>query len=122
MDRLYNTLSATAPGLLGGVAVGLAAVYLAAGLGVLHQRPDDSGQARVLLALAAMFVTLAIPVQLGLHGITLGWALEGVVLLALGRRFESRGPGSAPTACWASRSSACWCATCRSTPARSCRS
>jgi uncharacterized membrane protein len=86
---LYNTLSVTEPGLLGGVAVGLAAVYLAAGLAVLRQRTDDAGQARVLLALAAMFVTLAIPVQLGLHGITIGWALEGVVLLAIGRKFES---------------------------------
>jgi hypothetical protein len=86
---LYNALSATAPGLQGVVACALAAVYLAAGLVVLRVREDDTGQARVLLGLAAMFVTLAIPVQLGLHGITLGWAAEGVVLLALGLRFTA---------------------------------
>jgi uncharacterized membrane protein len=46
-------------------------------------------QARLLLALAAVFVTLAIPVQLGLHGITLGWAVEGVLLVGLGLRYSS---------------------------------
>ena len=39
---------------------------------------------RVTLGLAAVFLTLAIPVQLGLHGITLAWAVEGVLLLWLG--------------------------------------
>jgi uncharacterized membrane protein len=86
---LYNTLSATRPDLLGVVATALAAVYLAVGLLFLRRRRDDPAQARVLLGLAAMFVTLAIPVQLGLHGITLGWAVEGVVLLALGLRFAT---------------------------------
>ncbi len=41
-------------------------------------------RARVTLGLAAVFLTLAIPVQLGLHGITLAWAIEGVLLLWLG--------------------------------------
>ena len=36
------------------------------------------------LALAASFLTIAIPVQLGLHGITLAWAVEALVLLWLG--------------------------------------
>jgi uncharacterized membrane protein len=43
----------------------------------------------VLLGLAASFLTVAIPVQLGLHGITLAWAVEGVLLLWLGLRFAS---------------------------------
>jgi len=38
----------------------------------------------VTLGLAAVFLTLAIPVQLGLHGITLAWAAEGLLLLWLG--------------------------------------
>jgi uncharacterized membrane protein len=42
---------------------------------------------RVALGLAAGFVTLAIPVQLGLNGITLAWAAEGLLLLSLGVRF-----------------------------------
>ena len=33
----------------------------------------------MLLGLAAAFLTVAIPVQLGLHGITLAWAVEGVL-------------------------------------------
>jgi uncharacterized membrane protein len=45
---------------------------------------------RVTLALAAVFLTLAIPVQLGLFGITLSWAGEALVLLWLGMRHDSR--------------------------------
>ena len=44
---------------------------------------------RTTLGLAAVFLTVAIPVRLGLHGITLGWALEGLLLLALGLRYGS---------------------------------
>ena len=42
------------------------------------------------LALAVVFLTLAIPVQLGLFGITLAWAGEALVLLWLGERHDSR--------------------------------
>jgi hypothetical protein len=42
-----------------------------------------------MLGLAAAFLTIAIPVQLGLHGITVGWAAEGVLFLALALRYES---------------------------------
>ena len=56
-----------------------------------------TGQARVVLGLAAAFLTLAIPVQLGLHGITLAWAVEGVLLLGLGARFRRRWPAWAAT-------------------------
>jgi uncharacterized membrane protein len=85
---LYRRLYETAPSSLGLASVGLAALYLVIGL-ALQRAADDALQTRVALGLAAGFVTIAIPVQLGLSGITLAWAIEGLVLLHLGVRFGS---------------------------------
>jgi uncharacterized membrane protein len=85
---LDRVLSLTGPGLLGPAAVGLAAIHLALGL-VARQRGGEALRTRVTLGLAAVFLTLAIPVQLGLHGITLAWAAEGVLLLWLGKAQRS---------------------------------
>lgn len=86
---LYRALYDRQPHTLGAISAALAALYLLLGLAALKQRSEDGRQVRTLLGLAAVFVTLAIPVQLGLHGITLAWAAEGVLLLALGLRFGS---------------------------------
>jgi uncharacterized membrane protein len=86
---LYRVLYATSPTALGLVSVALAVLYLVAGLAALRRPYRDAAQARVLLGLAASFLTVAIPVQLGLHGITIAWAVEGVLLLWLGLRFAS---------------------------------
>jgi uncharacterized membrane protein len=86
---LFRVLDPARPRALGLAALALAALYLAIGLVALRERRDDRAQARVTLGLAAAFLTLAIPVQMGLHGITLAWALEGLLLLGLGVRFRS---------------------------------
>jgi len=86
---LYRVLEPSRAGLLGLACLGLATLYLALGLVALRERREDLAQARVILGLSAAFLTLAIPVQLGLHGITLAWALEGLLLLGLGVRFGS---------------------------------
>jgi hypothetical protein len=86
---LYRVLYETSPKALGLVSVGLALLYLLAGLAALRPDHRDAGQARVLLGLAAALLTVAIPVQLGLHGITIAWSVEGILLLWLGLRFES---------------------------------
>lgn len=86
---LFRVLYTTNPTALGLVSVALAALYLGLGLAALHTGERDLGQARVVLGLAAGFLTVAIPVQLGLHGITIAWAVEGVLLLWLGLRFAS---------------------------------
>ncbi|HEY2944309.1 MAG TPA: DUF2339 domain-containing protein [Vicinamibacteria bacterium] len=86
---LYRALSESQPRTLGAVAAALAALYLLLGLAAIKERSEDRLQIRTLLGLAAIFLTLAIPVQLGLHGITLAWAAEAVLLLALGLRFAS---------------------------------
>jgi uncharacterized membrane protein len=86
---LYRALYERQPRMLGAIAVALAALYLLLGLAAIKERSEDRLQVRTLLGLAAVFVTLAIPVQLGLHGITLAWAAEALLLLALGLRFAS---------------------------------
>jgi uncharacterized membrane protein len=86
---LHRALYESQPRLLGAVCVALAALYLLLGLAALKERREDHPQLRTLLGLAAVFVTLAIPVQLGLHGVTLAWAAEGLLLLALGLRLGS---------------------------------
>jgi uncharacterized membrane protein len=87
---LYRVLEGPRPHALGLACLALAVLHLAIGLVALRKRRGDPPQARVVLGLSAAFLTLAIPVQLGLHGITLAWALEGLLLLALGARFHSR--------------------------------
>jgi hypothetical protein len=86
---LFHALYDTAPGTLALASIGLAALYLALGLAALRERPEATLQVRTVLGLAAVFLTVAIPVRLGLHGITLAWAAEGVLLLGLGLRYQS---------------------------------
>ncbi len=85
--EIDRVLGAGSPRLLGPSAVGLAALHLAVGLA--SRSRGDLLRARVTLALAASFLTIAIPVQLGLHGITLAWAAEALLLLWLGVQQQS---------------------------------
>ncbi len=87
---LDRVLGVTEPRLLGPAAAALAALHLGLGLAGRRQGLAQRLWTRVTLALAAVFLTLAIPVQLGLVGITLAWAGEALVLLWLGMRHGSR--------------------------------
>ncbi len=75
---------------LGMFAVLLSAFYL--GLGYLTYRRDREDRYLVLtfLGLASLFLTLAIPIQMNQHWVTMAWAIEGVVLTWIGLRAESR--------------------------------
>jgi len=66
-------------------AVGFAAVYL--GLARLRQ----GAVAAMHLGLAIVFLTVAIPLKATGHGITLGWLVEGVVLVAIASRVKLEG-------------------------------
>jgi uncharacterized membrane protein len=66
----------------------LAFVHLALGL-LAQARGFDRLHARVTLGLAVLFFTLAVPAGFGLHGTTLAWAAEGVLLTWLGLRQRS---------------------------------
>jgi len=86
---LYRVLDVAYSGLLGLAAVALAAIYLSLALAARGSDEPDPRHVRTTLALAILFLTIAIPVQLGLHGITLAWAAEGAMLVVLGLRFRS---------------------------------
>jgi uncharacterized membrane protein len=74
---------------LGFFAVLLAMTY--AGLALLARRksPHDQFLILIQLGIALTFLTIAIPIQLKQHWITLGWAVEAVVLTWVGFRAES---------------------------------
>jgi uncharacterized membrane protein len=61
-------------------AVGFAAVYL------LLARLRKAAVSSVHIGLAIVFLTVAIPLKATGHGITLGWLIEGVVLIAIASR------------------------------------
>lgn len=63
-------------------AVGFAAVYL------LLARLRKAAVSSVHIGLAIVFLTVAIPLKATGHGITLGWLVEGVVLVAIASREE----------------------------------
>ena len=86
---LFLALYDTAPSALALTSIALAALYLGLGLAALRERPEAALLVRTTLGLAAVFLTIAIPVRLGLHGITLAWALEGLLLLGMGLRYQS---------------------------------
>src|SRR6185369_3115739 len=68
----------------------LAALYL--GLNASRPRSDQAGESNLKLmhvALAIGLVTVAIPIRLESHWITIGWFIESAVLLWLGDRIKS---------------------------------
>jgi uncharacterized membrane protein len=73
-------------------ALALAAVYLFLGRQAREHYPDKEDAQRLHylhLALAIGFLTIAIPIRLDGHWITIGWLLEAAVLLLLGDRIRS---------------------------------
>jgi uncharacterized membrane protein len=77
--------------LLPWVAVLLGAFYLG-----LMRLPQTRVASAVHLALAVVFLTIAIPLKASGHWITIGWLAEGVALLWISARLSS--PASEPTA------------------------
>ncbi len=73
-------------------ALGLAGVYIALShqAGVRTDDPLVSQKLKLLhLALAAGFITVAIPIRLDHHWITIGWLVETAVLLWVAKRINS---------------------------------
>jgi uncharacterized membrane protein len=73
-------------------AIALAAVYIFLGR-LARARQADPGSAQTLqflhLALAIGFITIAIPIRLDAHWITIGWFVEAAVLLWVAQRIHS---------------------------------
>ncbi|MBN2713052.1 MAG: DUF2339 domain-containing protein [Planctomycetes bacterium] len=74
--------------ILGFISVAMAVIYLTMGTIFRRRLPADSKTLFGAVTLAVTFTTMAIPLHLHAHGITLAWAVEGPVLLYLGYRFS----------------------------------
>ncbi len=73
--------------ILGFVTLAMAVCYVLLGSIFRIRIPADKTSVFGFIALAMMFLTIAIPLHLGLNGITLAWAGESAVLVYLGYRF-----------------------------------
>jgi uncharacterized membrane protein len=80
---------------IGILPLALALLSIGAATAARARGPEGADARRVamvwLTATAAGFVTLAIPLQLAQEWITIGWALEALVLTVLWRRFDHPG-------------------------------
>lgn len=75
---------------LGFVALAMAASYIILAAVLRRRIPDDARTLFGFVGLAVAFLTLAVPLHLKLHGITMAWAIEGPVLLYLGYVYRYR--------------------------------
>ena len=75
---------------LGGCALGMSACYLGMGAAFRKRVPSDERALFGFITLSVVFLTLAAPLHLGLHGITWAWALEAPALAYLGYRYRYR--------------------------------
>lgn len=86
----YGLLESGYYSYLGLFAVLVSAFYL--GLGYLTYSRDREDKYLILtfLGLASLFLTLAVPIQLNQHWVTMAWAIEGVILTWIGLRADHR--------------------------------
>jgi uncharacterized membrane protein len=76
--------------ILGFVALTMAACYVFLAVLLRRRVPDDARTLFGFVGLSVVFVTLAVPLHLKLHGVTMAWAIEGPVLLYLGYLYAYR--------------------------------
>jgi uncharacterized membrane protein len=91
---VYVTLEAWRPSWEGPYALGLAVLYRLVAADYASRVPDDRVTVDVHEGVSWTFLTLAIPLALDAHWVTLAWAVQGMMLLWL----ASRAP--APMAAW----------------------
>ena len=76
--------------LLGSAALVMSGCYLIMGYLFRTRVKEDRRSVLGCIGLAVFFVTLAVPLHLRVHGITLAWAAEGPILLYLGYVYAYR--------------------------------
>ena len=72
------------------LTLALAAFYLALAGGMLARRQQDRGLLGLFLALAALFLALTPPLAVSRQWVTASWALQGLVMLWLAGKLDSR--------------------------------
>lgn len=76
---------------LGFVSAGLGALYIALAYVASLANPDDRKLTLFLGAVAVVFLTIAVPLQLEQNAITIAWAVEAAVLFGLGSFLRNPG-------------------------------
>jgi len=74
---------------MGSLALGVAIVCTALAWLMLYCQPEDQRQLLVTVGLALGFIAVAIPLQAEANWISLGWAVEGLVLCWFGLRIRA---------------------------------
>jgi uncharacterized membrane protein len=74
---------------LGLFAVLLSAFYVGFGYLAYTRDREDNYLMLTFLGLATLFLTLALPIQFDQHWVTMGWAVEGAILVWIGLRADS---------------------------------
>jgi uncharacterized membrane protein len=85
---LYRIINPISPKALGFIALALAAIYLMLGILARQRFVEDLNLAVVVHGLSLGLLTLAVPLELGLNGITMAWAVQGLVVLSIGLRYD----------------------------------
>jgi uncharacterized membrane protein len=86
----YELLEEKYEAYLGLFALMVAAFYLGLGFFTYNRDREDRLLVYTFLGLAILFLVLAVPIQLRQHWVTMGWAIEGAVLVWVGLRANDR--------------------------------
>jgi uncharacterized membrane protein len=70
-------------------SIGMGVAHLALAGFVLLRCRDDSNLWTALLAVAMVFITLAVPLYFGAYAVAMLWAVEGLLLIVVGLRYGS---------------------------------
>ncbi|MHC4121300.1 MAG: DUF2339 domain-containing protein [Planctomycetota bacterium] len=84
----YSVLHATHKHTLGLITLGMSASYLVLGSLTRKRLRDDERAVFGFIALSVMFLTIAIPIHLDFHGVTIAWAVKAPVLLYLAYKYS----------------------------------
>ncbi len=87
----YFLLYSQQHALLGFLAAALGALYIFFAYLASTTNPDDKNFILFLGALAVLFLTIAIPLELEQNAITIAWAVEAVILFFLGVSLKNQG-------------------------------
>lgn len=86
----YQLLEDSYKQVLGLFAVLVALFYLALGYFTFKRDSEDRLLIYTFLGLAFLFIGLAVPIQFDQHWVTMGWAIEGLVMTWIGLRVGDR--------------------------------
>ncbi len=84
----YSILHADHKHALGLVTLGMSVLYLILGSLTRKRLRDDERAVFGFIALSVMFLTIAIPIHLDFHGVTIAWAVKAPILLYLGYKYS----------------------------------